>query len=97
VHGDAGADTLDRVAGTADGGAGDDHVYVYGGDADGGSVRDYVEGDHHGDVGRGGAGGDSLNDVFGVGDLTLDGGSARDTCDLNGSTGDTLKSCEVVV
>jgi Ca2+-binding RTX toxin-like protein len=124
AHGDAGADQLAEVSGTADGGSGNDQVFaedgfftcgaahrdcitgharggsgndivgVEGGDADGGSGVDHVVGDWHGDEVRGGSSADTVVDPHGWGDLTLDGGSGRDTCDA--AAGDVLVRCEVV-
>jgi Ca2+-binding RTX toxin-like protein len=92
-------------AGYADGGSGNDsYVYVHGGVAKGGSGRDAVYAEHSGSVAIGGAGNDVVGDYSdsgldffhdASGEVTIDGGSGRDTCLTVGD--DTLHSCEIVV
>lgn len=83
--------------GHAIGGSGNDGVVVYGGVADGGSGNDLVEGAYPSDEVLGGSGSDQLGHFTGSAGMRFDGGSGHDICNLNGSTTDTVRRCEVVV
>jgi Ca2+-binding RTX toxin-like protein len=90
--------------GFASGGSGSDGfgaalnaVSVSGGVADGGSGNDVLLVGRAGDTAIGGSGSDYLKDFsLSNGAVTLNGGSATDTCDEDGGN-DTLISCETVV
>jgi Ca2+-binding RTX toxin-like protein len=86
----------------------DGYVYVHGGVAKGGSGNDAVFAEHTGSVAEGGSGRDYVGDYSdsyadigqpffhdASGVVTLNGGSAYDTCNTAGD--DTLISCENVV